>query len=293
MNKEAHMNVTLIRKLTLISALLGSAAAYSAPLTVTVYNPGSKGIFPVSSEIVSGEKESILIDAQFGVGDGQALVDMLKKSGKKLTTIFISGGDPDYYFGLEPLKAAFPDVKIVASQYVVDHIKQTKDAKLAYWGPILNSQAPKSLIVPDVLTQPTLTLEGQRIEIKEMNTPNAYLWAPSIKTAFGGVLISYGQHVWMADSQTPAVRSQWVKALNHLLDLKPKRVVPGHFVGTEPKGSKAVQFTRDYVLKYEAELSKAKNSAALIHSMKQVYPTLPVDDGLAIGAKVNTGEMKW
>jgi len=92
------MNTFFIRNLTLTSVLLSSATAFSAPLTVTVYNPGSKGIFPVASEIVSGDKESILIDAQFGVGDGQALVERLKKSGKKLTTIFISGGDPDYYF---------------------------------------------------------------------------------------------------------------------------------------------------------------------------------------------------
>jgi glyoxylase-like metal-dependent hydrolase (beta-lactamase superfamily II) len=287
------MNTILIRNLTLISALLSSTAALSAPLTVTVYNPGSKGIFPVASEIVSGDKESILIDAQFGVGDGQALVDILKKSGKKLTTIYISGGDPDYYFGLEPIKAAFPNVKILASQHVVDHINQTKEAKLAYWGPILGPQAPKSLIVPNVLTKPYLTLEGKQIEIKEMNTPNAYLWVASIKTAFGGVPVSYGQHVWMADNQTTIVRTQWIKALNRLLALKPKRVVPGHFVGDEPKGAEGVTFTRDYVLKYETELAKAKNSAALIDSMKQAFPSLPSDDGLVIGAKVNTGEMKW
>ncbi|MGN5028694.1 MBL fold metallo-hydrolase [Aeromonas rivipollensis] len=124
---------TVLRTLTLATTLLGGAALAS-PLTVTVYNPGDKAIFPVSSELVTGDKEAILIDAQFGVNDGQALVDLIKQSGKRLTTVYISGGDPDFYFGLEPIKAAFPDVKILASQHVVDHIKQTKDAKLAYWG---------------------------------------------------------------------------------------------------------------------------------------------------------------
>ena len=62
---------------------------------------------------------------------------MIKKSGKKLTTVYISAGDPDFYFGLEPIKAAFPDVKVLADQHVVDHINQTKDAKLSYWSPIL------------------------------------------------------------------------------------------------------------------------------------------------------------
>ncbi|GJA34461.1 MBL fold metallo-hydrolase [Aeromonas caviae] len=270
-----------------------TGSALAAPLTVTVYNPGEKAIFPVSSSLVTGDKEAILIDAQFDVQHGQALVDMIKKSGKKLTTVYISAGDPDFYFGLEPVMAAFPDVKVLADQHVVDHIKQTKDAKLSYWGPILGKDAPKSLTVPQVMTASHLTLDGEKIDIKEMNTPNAYLWAPSIKTAFGGVPVYSGVHVWMADSQSKAARSHWVKALNNLLALKPERVVPGHFLGTAPKGTEAVTFTRDYVQRFEQELAKTKHSGQLIEALKKAYPSLPVDDGLAIGAKVNTGEMKW
>lgn len=283
---------TALRTLTLTTTLL-STAALAGPLTLTVYNPGEKAIFPVSSELVTGDKEAILVDAQFGVNDGQALVDLIKRSGKKLTTVYISGGDPDFYFGLEPIKAAFPDVKILASQHVVDHIEQTKDAKLAYWGPILGEQAPRQLIVPQVLTAAHLTLEGERIEIREMNTPSAYLWAPSIKVAFGGVPVYSGTHVWMADSQTQAARAQWVQALDGLLALKPERVVPGHFLGAEPKGSEAVTFTRDYVQGFERALAGAKGAAELADALKRAYPSLPVDDGLTIGAKVATGEMKW
>lgn len=283
---------TALRTLTLATTLI-AGTALAAPLTVTLYNPGDKAIFPVSSELVSGEKEAILVDAQFGVNDGQALVELIKQSGKKLTTVYISGGDPDFYFGLEPIKAAFPDVKVLASQHVVDHIKQTKDAKLAYWGPILGKQAPKTLIVPQVMTASHLTLEGERIEIKEMNTPNAYLWAPSIKTAFGGVPVYSGVHVWMADSQSKAARTEWVNALDRMLALKPERVIPGHFLGEAPKGTQAVTFTRDYVLRFEQALASTKGSGPLIDALKQAYPSLPVDDGLDIGAKVNTGEMKW
>jgi len=68
------MNNSLIRNLTLATTLL-SGAAMAAPLTVTVYNPGEKAIFPVSSSLVTGDKEAILIDAQFDVQNGQALVD--------------------------------------------------------------------------------------------------------------------------------------------------------------------------------------------------------------------------
>jgi hypothetical protein len=126
-----------------------------------------------------------------------------------------------------------------------------------------------------------------------MNTPTAYLWAPSIKTALGGVPVYHGVHVWMADSQTKEARTHWVKTLNELLAMKPERVVPGHFLGAAPKGTEAVTFTRDYVQRFEQTLAKSKNAGELIKGLKKAFPSLPVDDGLAIGAKVNTGEMKW
>ena len=286
------LNTLSLSSLALITTLT-TGHSLAAPLDVTVYNPGANAIFPVSSSLVSGEKEAILIDAQFSVPDGKALVDLIQRSGKTLTTVFISGGDPDFYFGLEPIQAAFPQAKIVATQQVIDHILHTKDAKLAYWGPILGAQAPKTVIVPTLLSSNTLTLEGETLEIRERDTHQAYLWAPAIRTALGGVLVSAGQHLWTADSQTPAARLEWATALERLAALHPQRVVPGHFLGAEPKGDAAVTFTHDYLKFYEQALSQSKNSGELIQKLKAAYPALPVDDGMAISAKVNTGEMKW
>jgi len=174
----------------LVSAGLVAHAAAPAPLHLEVYNPGAKGIFPVSSEIISGAHEAILIDAQFQRSDAEAVVQKLKASGKTLTTVYISQSDPDYYFGLDVIRAAFPRAKIVATPQTVAAIKASMDGKLAYWGPILKDNAPKTPVLPDVLHADHLTLEGRTIEIKELNGPDAartYLWIPSIKTVAGGV----------------------------------------------------------------------------------------------------------
>lgn len=282
----------LLALLTLTTSLL-SGMTNAGTLSVQVYNPGERAVFPVTSTLISGEKEAILIDAQFDVRNGQALAGLIKASGKVLTTIVISGGDPDFYFGLEPVLAAYPEARVIASQHVVDHIRQTKDAKLAYWGPILADAAPHTLTIPQVMTSNRLLLEGEAIEIHAMNTPSAYLWIPSLKTALGGVAIHHGLHVWMADSQTAEARAQWVETLNKLLALQPERVVPGHYQGAEPKGADAVRFTRDYVLRFEAELAKASTSAELIKAMTEAYPGLKADDGLIISTRVASGEMNW
>jgi len=281
-------------KNSLVAAtLLGTSVAGAGELKVLNYNPGGKSIFPVSSSLVTGDKEAILVDAQFGVGDGKALVEMIRVSGKTLTTIYISGGDPDFYFGLESIVEAFPNAKVLASSSVVDHIQKTKDGKLAYWGPILGAQAPTKIIVPNVSDETRLTLEGKTIEVREINTHQAYLWAPSIKTAFGGVLVSSGIHLWTADSQTKTARSEWIAALKRLIALKPVKVIPGHYLGEIPAGDKAVLFTRDYLKAYERLLDKKPDSVQLVEALKKAYPDLPVDDSMAISAKVNTGEMKW
>ncbi len=275
------------------ATLLGAGVASAGELQITTYNPAEKGIFPVSSSLVTGDKEAILIDAQFRVDDGKALVEMVRASGKTLTTIYVTCGDPDYYFGLEPIVEAFPNAKVVASSNVVEHIQKTKDGKLAYWGPILGAQAPTKIIVPIVMDETRITLEGKTIEVREINTHQAYLWAPSIKTAFGGVLVSNGIHLWMADSQSKTARSEWIAALNRLAALKPVKVIPGHYLGGIPANDQAVLFTRDYLTSYEKLLDKKPDSAQLIEALKNAYPNLPVDDGMMIGAKVNTGEMKW
>lgn len=280
----------------LITALAASNYVSAADLTITHYNPGENAIFPASSVLVSGEKELMLFDAQFSVKDGKKLVEQIKKSGKELSMIYISSGDPDYYFGLEPIVAAFPDVKVVASEAVVKHIERTKDAKLAYWGPILKEGAPSIVVVPTVLNDTTLTLEGKRIEVKEINTHDTYLWVPSEKTVFGGVSVYSGVHVWMADTQSKQERAQWSQSLERMKALKPKTVIPGHYLGDMPKGVEGVQFTINYIADIEQTLEKSSkpSSSEISAAMKAKYPQFAATEGdLELGAKVLSGEMEW
>lgn len=266
------------------------------PLQLQVYNPGDKAIFPVSSVLVTGRRDAVLVDAQFQRNDAEALVRLVKDSGKRLTTVYISHSDPDYYFGLDVIRAAFPQARIVATPQTVAAIRASMDGKLAYWGPILQDKAPKTLVLPEAWTQDHLTLEGQRIEIRGLqgaDPTRTHLWIPSIKTVAGGVVVSSGIHVWVADTQTPASRQAWQATLRGIEALKPARVVPGHFLGEAPEGTAAVAFTRDYLHAFEAQAAQAKDSADLIQRMKQTYPTLGEPASLELSAKVIKGEMKW
>ncbi|MEX3018688.1 Vmh family MBL fold metallo-hydrolase [Kluyvera sp. STS39-E] len=281
-----------IKSLSLVLSL-AAAPAFAAPLQLDVYNPQEKGIFPVSSTLVSGPKEAVLFDAQFSVKDGEKLVQMIRASGKTLKEIVITSGDPDFYFGLEPLVKAFPQAKVVASQAVVDHIKATKDAKLAFWGPQMKEGAPTKIIVPQATNNTRFTVDGEALELKHAGDYAAYVWIPVNKAILGGTGIASGIHVWTADTQTPAIRQGWMNVLGEMQSLKPQQVIPGHYLGERPANDAAITFTHRYLHTFEQALAQQKDSKAVIATMKAAYPKLADDSSLELSAKVNTGEMKW
>ncbi|QXI34675.1 MBL fold metallo-hydrolase [Pseudomonas promysalinigenes] len=288
--------LTPLRGLLLACVALAGPALAAAPLHLEVYNPGEQAIFPVSSVIVSGDQDAILIDAQFGKAQAEQLVQRLRASGKRLTTIYISHGDPDYYFGLDTVTRAFPKAKVLASAATLAHIRQTMDAKLAYWGPLMGADKPAQLVLPQALKGQHLMLEGRALEVVGLDGPQperSFVWIPSIKAVVGGVVVSQNIHVWMADTQTAKSHADWLGTLARIQALAPRTVVPGHYLGQSNHSLDAVRFTADYIRAFDAETSEATNSGALIQAMKQRYPKLADESSLELSAKVAKGEMKW
>ena len=278
-------------------SLGGAHAQGAAPLQWQALPAGERGFFraPV---LLSGAKEAILIDGGFSLPDGRAVVEAIKASGKTLTTIYVSQSDPDYYFSLGPVKAAFPSAKVIAASATIAAIKGNVEKKLAVWGPQLKENGPQTLadvVMPEAFDGPALQLEGHAIEIVAASAleNRRYLWVPSLKAVFGGVLVFSGLHVWTADTPTPQARAAWIRNLEAIAARKPAIVVPGHLAAGAALDVSAVTYTRDYLLAFEEEAAKAADSAALIAAMKRRYPSAGLAPALEIGAKVVKGEMKW
>ncbi|UEM37966.1 MBL fold metallo-hydrolase [Pectobacterium aquaticum] len=266
-------------------------------LNWTHFPAGEHGFFraPV---LITGEHEAILIDAGFTFSDGNTIAEAIKVSGKKLTTIYISQSDPDYYFSLAPIKAAFPDARVIAASATIDAIKKNVDKKLATWGPQLKDNGPQTMadvVMPEVFDGHSLELEGKTIEIVDADgiMNRRYLWVPSINAIFGGVMIFSGVHVWTADTAGAEGRAAWIKNLDAMAEHQPTVVIPGHLALGAASDISAITYTKNYLLAFEEELAKATNSAELINAMTQRYPNLGMGIALQIGAKVATGEMTW
>jgi glyoxylase-like metal-dependent hydrolase (beta-lactamase superfamily II) len=298
MTTRRHV-IKTVAAATVATAILGvkNAMAANTDLTWKHFPAGEHGFFraPV---LISGAREAILIDGGFTLPDGRALAEAIKASGKTLTTIYISQSDPDYYFSLAPIKASFPDAKVIAASATIAAIKGNVEKKLSTWGPQLKHNGPQALadiVMPEAFDGRTLSLQDHTIDIADANglANRRYIWVPSLDAIFGGVLVFSGVHVWTADTQSPEARGAWVRNLDAMAARKPAVVVPGHMAPDVATDASAIRYTRDYLVAFEDEIAKASDSASLIAAMNKRYPNAGMGVALQIGAKVAKGEMKW
>lgn len=279
-------------------ALAAAGVAKAAgPLTWRHFPAGENGFYRAPA-LISGGSEAVLIDGGFTYPDGLKVVEAIRATGKTLTTIYVSQSDPDYYFSLKPIAAAFPKARVIAASATVAAIRASVEKKLAVWGPQLKENGPQALadiIVPESFDGPTLQVDGETIEILAAEgLPNRRtLYVPALNAMVGGVLVFSGVHVWTADTPTPALRASWRANLAALAARKPGIVVPGHMAATAAIDSAAIAFTIAYLTAFDEELPRAANAAALKAAMDARFPGLGMGVALDIGSKVATGEMQW
>lgn len=266
----------------------------ASTLQLDVFNAGSEAIFPVTSTLIYGDREAVLVDAQFQKGSARRLVDKVKALNKELRYVFISHSDPDYYFGLDEVRKAFPAAKVVSTAQTAYLISASKDAKLKVWKEKLGPDAPDALHVPEAVASEMLTIDGQPISIVQdpLDPAHSFLWIPSLRAALGGISVITGDHLWMADTASNEDLERWERLIGRMKSLDPAIVIPGHF--RERSTSPAqLDFVRDYLTAYKTAAASSASSTDLVTAMTKRYPGLAGVDTLAFGAKVFKGEASW
>jgi glyoxylase-like metal-dependent hydrolase (beta-lactamase superfamily II) len=272
-----------------VAAATASTASAETRLTSKVFTASPDG-FLVTSTLIMGEKDAVLIDGQLTLADAHRLVATIIESKKNLTTVYVTHSHPDHYFGLEVIKQAFPKVKIVALPATITEIKKTAAAKVKQWAPVYGTNLTTRPIVPAPLKGNTLTLEGQTLEIHgpvQGDEPaNSYVWIPSTKTVVVGDIAYQGVFPWTAETNADS-RKAWLKTLDEVQALGATTVVAGHKNAADARlrdDASALEATRGYLKEFDMAVGTAKTAEDLEKRMKAKFPTLALDIVLHIGA---------
>jgi glyoxylase-like metal-dependent hydrolase (beta-lactamase superfamily II) len=166
--------------------------------------PMSKGeaTWPATSvSLVSGEHDAVLIDAVFTPQDAGRVVDWVRATGKNLTTIYITHGHGDHFFGLNTILDAFPKARAVTAAAVVpDTQRELSPDLMDFWNTIFPGQIPEHPIVPDALDGDVIDLEGHELRIitvgQSDTNPSTIVYIPSLDAVISGDVAYNGIHQW-------------------------------------------------------------------------------------------------
>ena len=279
-------------KLLLAALILFTASANqvsASQLHVQVITSPPEGI-AVNSTLIYGDKDAILIDAQFRLSDAHRLVAAILESKKNLTTVYVTHPHPDHYFGLVVIRQAFPDAKFVALPRVVEGIKASWQNRVNAWKPQYGDNIPSNPIIPDALEGNTLTLEGETLQIfgplqGDSAGDNSFVWIPSLRAIVGGDTLFSGAHFVYAP-MLPAQKKDWLATIDQIEALKPQIVIPGHQVAGAPNDASVLSFMKKYMRDSDAAQASSKTADEFKSKMKALYPNLGIDGLLDISARV-------
>jgi glyoxylase-like metal-dependent hydrolase (beta-lactamase superfamily II) len=247
--------------------------------------------FWTNSVIIEGTHEVTLVDAQLTKTSAERVLQQIQKTKKPLSITYITHEHADHFLGLEVFKEAYPRVRIIANSAVVDRINKVYQEKLDKWKKLLGSEATSNVVAIEKFDGDFIKLEGSEIEVLKNiqgdTDENTMLWIPGQRILIAGDVLFNNMHVYTAETDSNA-RAKWLNSLNKIRELKPWVVIPGHSkVGASLDAITAVDFTENYLLVFEEELKKAKDSDSLTNAMKDRFPSADLLLAIERGAKAN------
>ena len=259
--------------------------------------PGTESLQWVTNTatLIAGSQDAVLGDTFATIDQNQQLVDWIKKSGKNLTTIYITHAHGDHAFGIKILLDHFPNVRAVAASVVVKamHAQIDPDYVKNFWETRFPGQIPEPLVVPEALDSNEFELEGQKLVVIDdgfTDTDHSTsLYVPSIGLVVAGDAVYNGIHPYMAET-TEQTRLNWIAALDRIEALNPRAVVAGHKNPANDDNPHHIEATRKYIRDFNRLNHETTTTRELYDKMLALYPDRANPGSLWASAKAAKAE---
>src|ERR1700689_1315571 len=250
------------KETTRVTAPVASNTPESNTLSVNVFTAPGKamvgerprpfgeafGFDPITSTLIFGEYDAVLVDAMMTVAEAEALADWIALHNRNLETIYITHAHFDHFYGLSILLDRFPGARAIATPSTLNAMQTSftppveRLARRCFPG-----QVPTKLVPPEPYESDTFTLEGHEFRIiEQVHTDSAdttSLHVPSIGLIVAGDVVYNQCRMYVGDT-TPESRQNWIAALDRLAALNPAIVVAGHKKPGAPASPSPIQETK-------------------------------------------------
>lgn len=253
----------------------------NGPLTMEVFTSSVPG-YSVTSTLIYGESDLILIDPQFLLPEAEQVVDLIRSTGKRLTTIYTTHAHPDHFLGVPAILAAFPDAEYVALPEVRERMITGWPSRRNFWVQTYGEDVlpgPEPVLPTPLQDPPMLTLEGYDMPITRdqigLDGPgNSFVHIPAIDAVVTGDII-FNSHLRPPEDTAPLYAT-----LDRIAALNPVYVVAGHQAKGATSEADVLNFVREYIGAFHMARMLSETPAQLQEKMLQMYPDLGRQDAL-------------
>ena len=209
------------------------------------------GFDPITSTLIFGEYDAVLVDAMTTVAEAEALADWVALHNRNLETIYITHGHFDHFYGLSILLDRFPGARAIATPKTVNAMQMSFSPPVERLARrLFPGQVATKLVAPEPYEDDTFTLEGHELRIIEQGRTDSpdttSLYVPSIGLIVAGDVVYNQCRMYVGDT-TPESRKNWIAALDRLAALNPAMVVAGHKKPGAPDSPSTIQDTKRYL----------------------------------------------
>jgi glyoxylase-like metal-dependent hydrolase (beta-lactamase superfamily II) len=232
---------------------------------------------PITSTLIYGEYDAVLVDTLTTVAEAEALADWVALHHRNLTTIYVTHGHFDHFFGLSVLLNRFPGARAIATPQSVELMNETLESGLLdqsfrRWWP---GQLAAQVMTAEPYSDDTFILEGHELRIIEQGRTDTVdttsLHVPDIDLVVGGDVLYNQCHMFVAET-TPESRGNWIQALDRLAALRPKIAVAGHKKPGAADSPSAIQDSKRYLEDFGRLQQSTTTDEELFNEMAKRYP---------------------
>ena len=233
---------------------------------------------PISSTLISGERNAVLVDTPITVEQARALANWVAARGKNLTTIYATHGHGDHFFGASTVLERFPHASFVARPEVIKIMREqaSPESLATFWSPRFPGQISSQLAIAEELTGNVINLEGQDLVSVPLGftdtASTTCLHVPSIGLIVAGDAAYNGVHLHLSESPDQQKRQKWIAALDKMESLKPRAVIAGHKRVGNVDSPKILGETRRYIRDFERLAMQTTTPRELYDQMLKLYP---------------------
>ena len=234
------------------------------------------GFDPITSTLIFGEYDAVLVDAMMTVAEAEALADWVALHNRNLETIYITHAHFDHFYGLGILLDRFPGARAIATPKTLNAMQMSFTPAVERLARrCFPRQIPTKLVAPEPYEHDTFTLEGHDLRIiaqgRTDSPDSTSLYVPSIGLIVAGDVVYNQCRMYVGDT-TPESRKNWIAALDRLAALNPAMVVAGHRRPGAPDTPSTIQDTKRYLEDFDRVQKTAKSDQELFDKMTELYP---------------------